>query len=78
MPSGETIARFVLRPSGDGATLATWSFAPPKWDLTCAMLLEEEVKLSKRAFLDVAARGPGDLFIDAIALEPATSVEAPP
>jgi len=60
------------------ATLATWSFAPPKWDLTCAMLLEEEVKLSKRAFLDVAARGPGDLFIDAIALEPATSVEAPP
>jgi hypothetical protein len=72
---GETVARFVLRYRADDPPLATWSFTPPRRDLTCATLPEEEVILSDRAFVEVAARGSGDLFLDAVALEPATAAE---
>jgi len=57
------VARSILR------------FTPPRRDLTCATLAEEEVNLSDRAFVEVAARGAGDLFLDAVALEPAQPAE---
>ena len=72
---GDVVARFVLSHGGDAPPLATWSFTPPRRDLTCATLAEEEVNLSDRAFVEVAARGSGDLFLDAVALEPAQAVE---
>jgi hypothetical protein len=72
---GEIVARFVLGQRGDDPPLATWSFTPARRDLTCATLPEEEVNLSGRAFVEVAARGSGDLFLDAVALEPAVAAE---
>ncbi len=75
---GEVMARFVLEESGAGPPLATWSFTPPRRDLMCATLAEEEVNLSDRGLIEVSARGAGDLFLDAVALEPATPVSYAP
>jgi hypothetical protein len=71
---GEVVARFVLQQRGIDPPLATWAFTPPRRELMCATLAEEEVNLSGLGLLEVSARGSGDLFVDAVALEAATPV----
>jgi hypothetical protein len=71
---GEVIARFALQQTPADPPLATWSFTPPRKDLMCATLTEEEVNLSGLGLLEVSARGAGELFVDAVALEAATPV----
>jgi uncharacterized protein YqgC (DUF456 family) len=71
---GEVVARFALQQTGIDPPLATWSFTPPRKDLMCATLAEEEVNLSGLGLLEVSARGAGELFVDAVALEAATPV----
>jgi hypothetical protein len=70
---GEVVARFAVLRNATDSPLATWSFSPPRRELMCATLAEEEMNLSKTGLLEVSARGAGDLFIDAVALEPAES-----
>jgi len=73
---GEVVARFALAKNDRDPPLATWSFVPPRRELTCATLPEEEMKLSERGFVEVAARGSGELFLDAVALEPTAPPES--
>jgi hypothetical protein len=75
---GEVVARFALQQRGIDPPLATWSFTPPRRDLMCATLSEEEVNLSGLGLLEVSARGTGELFVDAVALEAATPVGGSP
>jgi hypothetical protein len=72
---GQVVARLAVGRNMVDPPLATWSFTPPNRELACATLAEEEVNLSDRGFLEVSARGTGELFIDAIALEPAAPAE---
>jgi len=72
---GSTTARFALRQNAADPPLATWSFVPARKTFVCASLAEEEVNLSERGLLEVTSQGEGDLYLDAIAVEPASPVE---